>query len=185
MKKKILSLMLMVSLAASLAACGQDSGKNSNSTDLSKTETEASSGQTGEAETTLVYGSADYTRINPAMDEHGEINLLLFNGLTAHDADDNIVPGLAEKWEYDAETCTYTFHIRDGIQWHDGEKFTADDVKFTIEAIMDPENGSENAPNYEDVEEITVIDDSTVSFRLSEPNVAFLEYMTMASRLFW
>ena len=42
-------------------------------------------------------------------------------------------------WEYDAETCTYTFHIRDGIQWHDGEKFTADDVKFTIEAIMDPE----------------------------------------------
>lgn len=180
MKKKILSLMLMVSLAASLAACGQDSGKNSNSTDLSKTETEVSSGQTGEEETTLVYGSADYTRINPAMDEHGEINLLLFNGLTAHDADDNIVPGLAEKWEYDAETCTYTFHIRDGIQWHDGEKFTADDVKFTIEAIMDPENGSENAPNYEDVEEITVIDDSTVSFRLSEPNVAFLEYMTMA-----
>ena len=138
MKKKILSLMLMVSLAASLAACGQDSGKNSNNTDLSKTETEASSGQTGEEETTLVYGSADYTRINPAMDEHGEINLLLFNGLTAHDADDNIVPGLAEKWEYDAETCTYTFHIRDGIQWHDGEKFTADDVKFTIEAIMDP-----------------------------------------------
>ena len=54
MKKKILSLMLMVSLAASLAACGQDSGKNSNSTDLSKTETEASSGQTGEAETTPV-----------------------------------------------------------------------------------------------------------------------------------
>ena len=96
MKKKILSLMLMVSLAASLAACGQDRGKNSNSTDLSKTETEASSGQTEEEETTLVYGSADYTRINPAMDEHGEINLLLFNGLTAHDADDNIVPGLAE-----------------------------------------------------------------------------------------
>ena len=47
MKKKILSLMLMVSLAASLAACGQDSGKNSNNTDLSKTETEAASGQTG------------------------------------------------------------------------------------------------------------------------------------------
>ena len=36
--------------------------------------------------------------------------------------------------------------IRDGIKWHDGEPFTADDVKFTIEAIMDPDNGSENAP---------------------------------------
>ena len=37
--------------------------------------------------TTLIYGSNDYTRINPAMDEHGEINILLFNGLTAHDGD--------------------------------------------------------------------------------------------------
>ena len=41
---------------------------------------------------TLVYGSGDYTRINPAMDEHGEINILLFNGLTAHDGDNQVVP---------------------------------------------------------------------------------------------
>ncbi|MCI9445373.1 MAG: ABC transporter substrate-binding protein [Oscillospiraceae bacterium] len=129
---------------------------------------------------TLVYGSADYTRINPAMDEHGEINVLLFNGLTAHDGDNQIVAGLAETWEYDEGTYTYTFRLRPDVRWHDGEPFTAEDVKFTIEAIMDPENGAENAPNYEDVEEITVIDGRTVSFRLSAPNVAFLEYMTMA-----
>ena len=66
------------------------------------------------------------------------------------------------------------------MKWHDGEPFTAADVKFTIEAIMDPENGSENAPNFEDVEEITVPDGKTVVFRLSAPNVAFLDYMTMA-----
>ena len=66
------------------------------------------------------------------------------------------------------------------MRWHDGEPFTAEDVQFTIEAIMDPENGSENAPNFEDVEEITVIDDHTIAFRLSAPNVAFLDYMTMA-----
>ena len=114
------------------------------------------------------------------MDEHCEINLLLFNGLTAHDAENQVVAGLAESWDYDADTFTYTFHIRPGITWHDGEPFTSKDVKFTIEAIMDPENGSENAPNYEDVVEITTPDDLTVSFRLAEPNVAFLEYMTMA-----
>ena len=128
----------------------------------------------------LVYGSADYTRINPAMDEHCEINALLFNGLTAHDGSNQVVPGLAESWEYDETACTYTFHLREGIAWHDGQPLTAEDVKFTIEAIMDPENGSENAPNYEDVEEITVVNSQTVAFRLSAPNVAFLEYMTMA-----
>ena len=129
---------------------------------------------------TLAYGSNDYTRINPAMDEHGEINILIFNGLTAHDGDNQVVPGLAKSWEFDEDTCTYTFHLEEGVKWHDGEDFTANDVKFTIEAIMDPDNGSENAPNYEDVEEIDVIDDYTISFKLDAPNVAFLDYMTMA-----
>ena len=129
---------------------------------------------------TLIYASGDYTRINPAMDEHGEINILLFNGLTAHDGDNQVVPGLAKSWEYDAETITYTFHLEEGVKWHDGADFTAEDVKFTIEAIMDPENGSENAPNYEDVAEIAVIDETTIAFRLTAPNVAFLDYMTMA-----
>ena len=101
---------------------------------------------------TLVYGSGDYTRINPAMDEHGEINILLFNGLTAHDGDNQVVPSLAESWEFDEETNTYTFHMVKDAKWQDGEPVTAEDVKFTIEAIMDPENGSENAPNYEDVQ---------------------------------
>ena len=109
------------------------------------------------------------------MDEHCEINLLLFNGLTAHDGNDQIVPALAERWDYDEANCTYTFYLREGVKWHDGEPFTARDVKFTIEAIMDPDNGSENAPNYEDVQEITVLDDHTVSFRLAEPNAAFLD----------
>ena len=161
--KKAMSLLLALVMVLSLAACGSGGSADDNSSG-----------------TTLVYGSADYTRINPAMDEHGEINLLLFNGLTAHDGNDQIVPGLAETWDYDEQTYTYTFHLREGVKWHDGEPFTADDVKFTIEAIMDPENGSENAPNYEDVVEITTPDDLTVSFRLAEPNVAFLEYMTMA-----
>ena len=133
-----------------------------------------------EAETTLTYGSGDYTRINPAMDEHGEINSLIFNGLTAHNGKNEVVPGLAKSWDFDEASCTYTFHLEEGVKWHDGEPFTAEDVKFTIEAIMDPDNGSENSPNYEDVEEIKVIDEHTIAFRLSAPNVAFLDYMAMA-----
>ena len=68
-----------------------------------------------EEETTLVYGSGDYTRINPAMDEHGEINILIFNGLTAHDGDNQVVPGLAESWDFDDET-NYVEEITNTIQ---------------------------------------------------------------------
>ncbi len=55
---------------------------------------------------TLVYGSGDYTRINPAMDEHGEINIMIFNGLTAHDGDNQVVRDWL-KWDYDEETHLY------------------------------------------------------------------------------
>lgn len=93
--------------------------------------------------------------------------------MTDHDGNNEVVPRLAKSWDYDEENFTYTFHLEEGVKWHDGEPFTAEDVKFTIEAIMDPANESENAPNYEDVESITVIDDHTVEFKLSAPNVAF------------
>ena len=161
MKKKFLSLLLSAALALGLTACGGGGGPA--------------------AGDTLIYASGDYTRINPAMDEHGEINILLFNGLTAHDGENQVVPCLAKRWTFDEASCTYTFYLEEDVKWHDGEPFTAEDVKFTIEAIMDPDNGSENAPNYEDVEEITVLDEHTPSFRLSAPNAAFLDYMTMAA----
>lgn len=45
---------------------------------------------------TLIYGSQDYTAINPALYEHGEINMLLFAGLTAHDAENRVVPACRE-----------------------------------------------------------------------------------------
>lgn len=183
-KRKTCLPALALACLCFLSACGgTGQAENAQTTDSLTEGAGADEQRTGDAQAepvTLVYGSGDYTRINPAMDEHGEINLLLFNGLTAHNGKNEVVPGLAKSWEFDEAACTYTFHLEEGVTWHDGEPFTAKDVKFTIEAIMDPENGSENAPNYEDVEEITIVDEYTVSFRLAAPNVAFLDYMTMA-----
>ena len=82
--KQLAPLFLAVTLLLSLTACGSRS----------------SGPAEPEPRSTLVYGSADYTRINPAMDEHGEINVLLFDGLAAHDGENQIIPGLAETWEY-------------------------------------------------------------------------------------
>lgn len=161
--KKMFSLLSTVIMIFILTACGG-----------------AFTPQSSENDAVLIYGSGDYTRINPAMDEHGEINILIFNGLTAHDGGNEVIPGLAKRWEFDKAACIYTFYLEEDVRWHDGEAFTANDVKFTIEAIMEPENGSENSPNYEDVEEIIVINEHTISFKLAAPNVAFLDYMAMA-----
>lgn len=182
MKKKI-ALLLAGIMALGMVACGSPDSTAKSSDNAVKSEqkegSKSADDTTSEA-STLVYGSGNYTRINPAMDEHGEINILIFNGLTAHNGKNEVVPSLAKSWEFDESTLTYTFHLEEGVKWHDGEPFTAEDVKFTIEAIMNPENESENAPNFEDVEAITVVDDHTITFRLSAPNVAFVDYMTMA-----
>lgn len=165
--KKIFSLLLMLCVLLFVTACS--SNKNDDSTKKAATEGKI-----------LTYGSNDYTRINPAIDEHGEINALIFDGLTDHNEENEIVPGLATSWEYDEDTFTYTFHLKEDVQWHDGKDFTAEDVQFTIEAIMNPENESEIASNYEDIEDIKLIDNHTIAFTLKNANVAFLEYMTIA-----
>ncbi len=156
--KKLFALLLVVSMVLSLTACGGGADRGS----------------------TLVYGSGDYDSINPIMNEHCEIKHLLFDSLVKPDKDSKHVPGLAESWTYDDATLTYTFKLRSDVKWHDGESFTADDVKFTIEAIMDPNNNSENYPNYIEIAEIKVISDTEIAFVLSEPNYAFLDYMTMS-----
>jgi len=128
---------------------------------------------------TLVYGSGDYTAINPALFEHGEINLLLFAGLTAHDENDKVIPALAEEWQFDKESNTYKFTLKEGLTFHDGEPLTAEDVKFTIEAIQNPDNASENASNFEDVKEVKVVDDTHVDIVLTAPNEAMPDYLTI------
>lgn len=164
--KKLFAVFLASVMCMSLAACGSSgSGDESSVSD---------------GKDTLVYGSSDYTSINPIMNEHCEIKYLLFDGLMARDGEGNLVPALAESQSYDEFSMTYTFKLREDVKWHDGEPFTADDVKFTIEAIMDPDNGSENAPNYEEIKEINILNDYEIVFVLSEPNFAFLDYMTMS-----
>ncbi len=156
--KKIIALLLAVTMALSLAPCGAGSSGGS----------------------TLVYGSGDYDSINPIMNEHCEIKHLLFDGLMARDGEGRLIPALAESYTYDDDAMTYTFKLKENVKWHDGEAFTADDVKFTIEAIKNPDNGSENAPNYEEIASIDVLGDYEIAFTLSEPNFAFLDYMTMS-----
>lgn len=156
--KKLSLILSLILLLAMLTGCG---------------------GSTESDGKTLVYGSSDYTSINPALYEHGEINSLIFLGLTTHDGNNEVAPGAAESWEFDSKTNTYTFHIREGITFHDGEPLTAEDAEFTIQAIMDPDNGSENASNFEDVVRVEAIDDLTLEVELSAPNVAMTDYLTI------
>jgi peptide/nickel transport system substrate-binding protein len=172
----ILMAALLAALCLGVAGCSDSGGEPAGQTDSGDSDTGDAASADG---STLIYGSGDYTAINPALFEHGEINLLLFAGLTAHDAENNVVPGLAEDWTWDDSSLTYTFKLREGLTFHDGEPLTAEDVVFTIEAILDENNGSENITNYTDINSITAEDDLTVKIVLDAPNAAMPDYLTI------
>ena len=65
---------------------------------------------------------------------------LFFNGLTKPGDDMEPLPDLAESWDISADGLSYTFNLRKDVKWHDGEPFTADDVRFSWEAICHPDN---------------------------------------------
>ncbi|GAB3206783.1 ABC transporter substrate-binding protein [Marinactinospora thermotolerans] len=130
-------------------------------------------------EDTLTYALGDEPEaFNPALvDEHLDpVTEMVFRGLTAHDADNRVVPALAESWEISDDERTYTFHLREGVTWHDGEPFTADDVVFTIEGVRD--GGFATSNKYANVTSVTAEDDTTVVVELERPTPALLDTLS-------
>ncbi len=85
-------------------------------------------------------------------------------------------PCLAESWEISPDQLTYTFHLRHGAKWHDGEPFTADDVKFTYDKLMDPKVDAAPTRSYfTTVKSCDVLDPYTVRFTASERYFKTLE----------
>lgn len=97
-----------------------------------------------------------------------EVMNLNYNYLMSWDEDLEVVPELATSWEVDSTGTVWTFYLREDVTWHDGEVFNADDVRFTIEYIRDNELGY-FYDKVAEMEEVTVIDDFTVSIKTSEP----------------
>jgi peptide/nickel transport system substrate-binding protein len=95
------------------------------------------------------------------------VRRVVFSYLTRVDpATKQPVPDLATKWDVSPDGLTWTFTLRDDVKWHDGQPFSADDVKFTFDQILDPANSSVERSNYLDVTSVTALDKTTVKFQL-------------------
>lgn len=67
-----------------------------------------------------------------------DLSALIFSGLTRTAANGTVVPDLASSWKVEDDGKRYTFTLRDGVRWHDGQPFTANDVLLTIRLLQDP-----------------------------------------------
>jgi len=97
-----------------------------------------------------------------------------YDTLLEPDESGNLVPALAESWELSEENKTLTFHLRKGVKFHNGDILTAADVKATFERILAPDSTSPHKPEFRSVEEIKILDESTVQFVLREIYIPLL-----------
>ncbi len=125
------------------------------------------------------------------LDVHAESPLVvqqatagIWSGLVQWDPDDptKIAPDLAERWTATPDHRTYTFHLRKGVKWHDGQPFSAADVKASFDRILNPEFKSPKcgAALKPIVGSVEVVDPFTVQFRLKAPTLAFLPSIASA-----
>ncbi|MBO6604818.1 ABC transporter substrate-binding protein [Rhodophyticola sp.] len=98
----------------------------------------------------------------------------VFEGLTRFASDGSVVPGLAETWEISEDGLTYTFSLRDGVMFHDGSSFTAEDVVFSLDRARAEDTTNAQAALFAGIESVEAVDDTTVVLRLSAPNGALL-----------
>jgi peptide/nickel transport system substrate-binding protein len=98
----------------------------------------------------------------------------IFEGLTRIDQNGAVQPGLASEWTISEDSLTYIFKLHDGVTFHDGSGFDADDVKFTFDRILAEDSVNAHKELYKPIEQVSVIDPLTVEIKLSRPVGMFL-----------
>ncbi|MFC7703073.1 ABC transporter substrate-binding protein [Plastorhodobacter daqingensis] len=98
----------------------------------------------------------------------------IFEGLTRFGPDGAVLPALAQDWEISDDGLRYTFRLREGVQFHDGTAFSAEDVKFSLDRARAEDSTNAQKQLFAAISEVTVVDPATVEVTLSEPDGAFL-----------
>lgn len=160
-----------VAATSLLSACGADDSPS------------ASGGNGGgKSGGTLRFATAGGTpndTVDPALAGSGFtlINAgLLYDTLVRADVDFNLEPALATEWTASPDVKSWTFKIRDGVKFHNGQPLTSKDVAFTMKRILDPKVGASQLSAVQPFLEsagISTPDDTTIKFDLIAPNAFF------------
>lgn len=178
--KRNISIMLIVILSlALLAGCsGQvDEGiaEETGAVEEESGSSEQEDNDSNEAIKITVGIPGDALSLDPYVNSETITNSLvqhMYEGLVLADQDMQIIPGLAESWELSDDLLTWTFNLRKGVKFHNGNEFNADDVIFSFD------RGNSDVSRYKyvfsTVESYEKVDDYTVKVHSKSPNVIFL-----------
>ena len=180
MRKKLLSLLLLVSLLSAVL-CGCKDGSAEQRTADGQ---EPTIGSTGETANEITVGIAQ--DLDDSLDPHKavaagtkEVMFNVFEGLMKPTSDGDLIPAVADRYELSEDKTTYIFTLREGVQFHNGEPVETGDVVYSIQRCADGSEGEPLIPALSVISDIHC-DDTTVTITLDQPNTEFLSYLTLA-----
>lgn len=125
------------------------------------------------------YGGTLRRAILGGGDQHNIVRVIANENLVRWSADwSEVKPNIAESYTVSDDATTFTFKLREGMKWSDGEPFTVDDILFWYEVFMDERLTPSKHPNFVGPSgpvAVTKIDDLTVEFKFGEPNGLFIQ----------
>ncbi len=167
-----------------LSACGGSSNDNAKTASLAGskgTSTAAICAGAPKAGGNLVYDrQAETQTLDPINIRNGNGDIfadnLIYSGLVRSDPNGGtaIQPSLASKWEVSSDGRTYTFHLRPGVKFSNGQPVTAQDVKYSLDRFGNPKINAVMSSVAGGYGTSKVIDDSTIQFHLTKPVASFL-----------
>ncbi len=172
MKKRLLALALVLVMTASaLTGCGGTSATNDKPAEGSTPSTAQGGADTEKKDSIVIAVSSDILSMNPYRYNETPTNqfmLHIYETLISFDNNAQVQPGLAETWEVAEDGVTYTFHLRKGVKFHDGDEFTAEDVIASFDKAKNPDSPSAFSSFFTGVESYEALDDYTVAVKTKD-----------------
>lgn len=132
--------------------------------------------------------SLDPAAVTAANDFRIVVNI--YDGLVRYaDGSLEVEPALAESWDISEDGLEYTFHLREGVTFHDGTPFNAEAVRFNFDRMLDEEHAYHDtgpfplAFFFSSIETVEAVDDLTVKMTLSEPFAPLLSNLAYPTGL--
>lgn len=181
MKKKLLALFLaLVMVGAVLPGCGDGSKDPGGQGNNGKTGEPVKGGE-------ITVGIAQ--DLDDSLDPHQtvaagtrEVLFNIFEGLVKPNSDGEMIPAVAEKYTLSEDGTTYTFTLREGVKFHNGQTVTAEDVVYSINRCAAVPEGQEKplAAAFSAVKSVEALDEKTVAVTIAQRDLEFISYMTAA-----
>lgn len=193
MKRRIFTLILAALMTAALCGCGGGESAEAEASETAGTDTAAADTQAG---TTGSTGEKTYggeitvgiaAELGSSLDPHEstgagtrEVLFNIFEGLVKPDTEGNLIPAVAESYTVNETADVYTFTLREGVKFHNGDTVTVEDVLFSLTRAAGLDTGTPLMSGLSGIASVEAPDDRTIVVTLSAPDTEFLAYMTAA-----